>query len=148
MYEWQIPHIEIMQLFCFVCSFCYLKVLIGPLPLFYPDCSQSLTSFMVTYSNAGERHVCDRQKGQQQLKVQQRNSVEVHPNSYQEHTWCTCLIYAEKALGQRWDNGHMGCIFLWEAENGLVKEQLRLTSPLLFIVLLGSFLHLITIDRA
>lgn len=116
-----------------------LKILIGLL-LFSPDCSLSMTSFMATYSHAGERHVCDRQKGQQQLKAQQqRNGTEVHPNSYQARTWCNCLVYVEKALGQHCDNDHMGSVFLWEAENGLVKERLKLTSPLLFIVLLGSF---------
>lgn len=137
-----------MWLFWFVWLVCYLKVLTGPLLLFSPDCSQSLTSFMGTYSKAGERHVCDRQKGQQQLKAQQRNRMEVHPNSCQARTRCNCLVHVEKALGHGCDNGHMGSIFLWEAANGLVKEQLKLTSPLLFIVLLGSFWHLITIDKA
>lgn len=94
---------------------------------------------MGTYSNAGERQVCDRQKEQQQLKAQQRNSTEVHPNSCQARTWCNCLVYVEKALGQGCDNGDMGSIFLWEAENRLAKEQLKFTSPLLFMVLLGSF---------
>ena len=85
------------------------------------------------------KDICDRQKGQQQLKAQQRNGTEVHPNSCQTRTWCNCLVYVEKALGQYCDNGHMGSVFLWEAENGLVKERLKLTSPLLFVVLLGSF---------